>query len=116
MIDWFDSNFLHANPNKFQAIIFVNNKPESIKRSANINVQTTNVIKLLGVYIDKELNFNYHISGLCNKVGKKINALARLSNTFDAQCKRLIYESCINCDVKYCPVVWNYCHTSDTKK
>ena len=35
--------------------------------------------KLLGINIDRELSFNYHVSNLCIKAGRKISALARIS-------------------------------------
>ena len=34
-------------------------------------------VKLLGVNIDVELNFNHHIALLCKKAGRQINALSR---------------------------------------
>ena len=34
--------------------------------------------KLLGVIIDRKLNFNEHITNWCNKASKKIQALARI--------------------------------------
>ena len=38
---------------------------------------------MLGVNIDVELNFNHHIALLCNKAGRQINALSRLSNVLN---------------------------------
>ena len=35
---------------------------------------------LLGIQIDIDLTFDEHISSMCNKVGKEINVLRRLSN------------------------------------
>ena len=34
----------------------------------------------IGVEIDRTLSFDEHITSLCRKVGKKLSALARLSN------------------------------------
>ena len=34
--------------------------------------------KLLGIIVDKNLNFNLHLTSLCKKVGQKISALARI--------------------------------------
>ena len=36
--------------------------------------------KLLGIEIDSSLSFNEHVSTLCKKAGRKLSALARLSN------------------------------------
>lgn len=116
MINWFDQNFLQANPEKFQAIIFSKDKQEKVLKIANKNVQTSNVVKLLGVYIDNEFNFSYHISELCKKSGRKINALARLANILDVQSKRCIYESFIISQLSYCSVVWHFCNVGDIRK
>ena len=37
------------------------------------------VVKLLGVDIDYQLNFDHHISNLCRKAGQQLNVLKRLS-------------------------------------
>ena len=37
------------------------------------------MIKLLGVDIDYQLNFDQHISNLCRKAGQQLNVLKRLS-------------------------------------
>ena len=41
-------------------------------------------------YIDVEPNFNHHIALLCNKAGRQINALSRLSNVVNVDTKILI--------------------------
>ena len=109
-------SILQANPEKFQAIIFNKDTQEIVLKIANKNVQTSNVVKMLGVYIDKEFNFNHHISELCKKSGRKINALARLGNILDVQSKRCIYESFITSQLSYCPVVWHFCNSGDLRK
>ena len=38
------------------------------------------MVKLLVIKIDSELNFNEHVSSMCKKTSKKIQALARISN------------------------------------
>ena len=46
------------------------------------NTQTKyilDVVKLLGVDIDYQLNFDQHISNLCRKAGQQLNVLKRLS-------------------------------------
>ena len=36
--------------------------------------------KLLGAVIDRNLNFDEYVFGLCNKAGRELSVLARLSN------------------------------------
>ena len=46
----------------------------------NQKVSEINKQKLLGLDIDKNMNFNEHVSSLCRKVGNKLSVQARLSN------------------------------------
>ena len=54
----------------------------------NEKIWESNKQKLLGLDIDRNLNFNEHVSALCRKVGNKLSALARLSNfmSFKLRC------------------------------
>jgi hypothetical protein len=40
-----------------------------------INLSCEDEVKLLGVTIDFKLNFNTHISNICKKAAKQLNAL-----------------------------------------
>ena len=46
----------------------------------NKKIWESNKQKLLGLDIDRNLNFNEHVSSLCRKAGNKLSVLARLSN------------------------------------
>ena len=51
--------------------------------------------KLLGVEIDRTLNFDEHIASLCRKAGKKLSVLARLSNFMCTNKKRVLIKAFI---------------------
>ena len=44
-----------------------------------LKIDKSGTEKLLGVKFDKKLTFDYHISDICEKVGRKISALARVT-------------------------------------
>ena len=55
----------------------------STASTANINgdiVKNLESEKLLGVAIDYKLNFEEHLSKVCNKASQKLNALASISS------------------------------------
>ena len=81
--------------------------------SIYVTIQSVSNVKLLGVNIDVELNFNHHIALLCNKAGRQINALSRLSNVLNVDTKMLILQSFILSHFIYC---WHFCRISATKK
>ena len=41
--------------------------------------------ELLGVNIDKKLNFDSHVSYLCKKTSRQVTALSRLRHIVDAE-------------------------------
>ena len=45
---------------------------------ANMTIMSGEKVKLFGIHIDNRLNFDYHISPLCKKAGKKLHALTRV--------------------------------------
>ena len=64
--------------------------------------------KLLGINIDRELSFNYHVSNLCIKAGRKISALARISRLMSFDQRRLLMKSFIESQFAYSPLVWMF--------
>ena len=62
MIHWYKMNCMQANPEKFQFIIFDKERqPRTLQLNHNVTIQSVSNVKLLGVNIDVELNFNHHM-------------------------------------------------------
>ena len=119
MLSWFGNNFMKANPNKFQYIIFdrsIKNDDDHVINIGSEQIPSNKCVKLLGVNIDNKLTFNDHISDLCCKAGRKLNVLARLSVILDREAKMLLFNSFIVSQFSFCPIVWNYCKRSDKEK
>ena len=73
----FLDNQMKANPRKFQAIA-VGKKTKNENISFNIdnnNIKCDESVKLLGVTIDFQLNFDLHISNICKKSFKTIKCI-----------------------------------------
>jgi hypothetical protein len=80
LIDWFTSNQMKANPDKFQAIAIGKNA-QSKNISFNLNgnfIETQDEVKLLGVTIDYRLEFNSHITNIRRKASRQLNVLKRM--------------------------------------
>ena len=64
--------------------------------TANINgdiIKNSESEKLLGVTIDYKLNFEEHLTKVCDKASQKLNALARISSYMNIkQRKRIMRE------------------------
>ena len=66
-INWFKTNNMIVNPDKFQSMI-ISFKKYLSKSVLNINgVTMESSIKLLGIEIDNKLNFEKHVSNICKK-------------------------------------------------
>ena len=90
MLEWFDINFMQANPSKFQYIVFSKKQEKNLLcLNAGEILQPQECVKLLGIIVDFRLNFNQHISYLCKKAARGINALSRISGCLDYTAKIL---------------------------
>ena len=111
MLNWFDENGMQANPEKFQLIVF--DKNVNVQHSIHLNgveIKSQQMVKLLGVHIDSKLTFNYHISQLCMKAGRKISVM------LDCKTKLMLFNSFIISQFNFCPLVWQHCKRCDMIK
>ena len=53
-------------------------------------IESSNKVEILGIKIDKNLNFNNHIKLICRKVGQKLSALLRISSNLSMKQKKTI--------------------------
>ena len=75
-------NDMIVNPDKFQAMILRPDKKEN-KFQLNINdliISSEDSVTLLGIEIDSKLNFKNHVSKICRKAGRQLNAISRIQN------------------------------------
>ena len=93
IFDWFKKNFLKGNADKCH-LITSSKTPVGIE-VANITIMSEEKVKLLGIDIDNRLIFDYHISQLCKKAGKKLHALARVFKYMDISKHKLIANAFI---------------------
>ena len=48
-----------------------------LTRLANIDMKTANLVKYLGVTLDKDLSFEFHINNLITKISRSVGILAK---------------------------------------
>ena len=74
-VQWFKENMMIVKPDKFQVIVIdrkkQQNNPTSIEIN-DINMNSENSVRLLGLEIDSELNFGKHITQLCIFLKKSV--------------------------------------------
>ena len=116
-ISWFDNNYMDANPDKFQCISLdrFGRPPISISIEGN-TIPSSDSIKVLGVTLDSNLQYDTHISNLCFKASAQINAMKIIGKYFNTDCPIAMYKSFISSNFSYCPVSWIFCGKRNSDK
>ena len=107
LFKWFENHLMKANSDKSHLLIST-----STSSTANINgdiIKNSESEKLLVVTIDYKLNFEEHLSKVCDKVSQKLNALARISSYMNINQRKRIMRAFISSQFGYCPLVWFFC-------
>ena len=107
-MDWFEANMMEANASKFQAIV-LNSKDHMTFNINGVEITSEDHVKLLGVFLDKNLNFHHHVEKIIRKAGAQLRVLQRLSKLLDTSSKMLIFHSFILSHFTYCCLVWHFC-------
>ena len=111
-IKWFSDNSMKANPDKFQFMVLSSDPLEQqrIELENDVALLSESRVILLGIIIDDRLQFNDHISAMCCRAARQLNALARISKHLDSKSKHIIFNSFVaSILTKYCPLVWHFC-------
>ena len=114
VLNWFRSNEMVVNPDKFQ-VIFLGIKDSMNLLIDNNNIPITDTVKLLGVIIDKKLTFVLHITDICRRANNKVKALLRIRKYLDLPKVELLCNSFIISCFNYCPLIWMFCNKSAYK-
>ena len=65
-LDWFETNFMVANPSKFQIMFLGLHQPHKLCLEINNQiVPSSDTVKLLGIDIDSKLSFDNHVKAVC---------------------------------------------------
>ena len=121
VIQWFTDNGMQANPSKFQFMIISPDadcakKLEKLVLNGNTVLVSEKQVQVLGVIIECKLNFSLHVSSICTKAARQLNALARISNYLDESARKIIYNSFVASNFNYCPLVWHFCGATSSNR
>ena len=107
-----------VNPDKFQSMI-ISLKKDLRKSVLNINgVELTmeSSVKLLDIEIDKQLNFEKHISNICKKASNQVNAICRLQAFMGHKEKEAMINIFVHLDFNYSCLIWHLSCKKSPKK
>ena len=93
---WFHENHMPLNPGKCHYMVIGSRNLSYEIMLNNDKITSFNKEKLLGIFLDRKLNFKSHIRSLCRKAGQKINTIARLKSNLTSDQRNLLLNSVIN--------------------
>ena len=115
-ITWFSKNYMKANPSKFQAICFSKDDNSFDLDICDFSIKTEKCVKLLGIELDNKLSFTQHVTNVCKKAARQVNALYRISKNLNYDTKMKIYDSFIMSNFIYCSAAYNNFNITNDRK
>lgn len=109
--DWMHKNNLLVNYTKTVSMIFGTRYMLSKSNKIDIKIKNNDIelvesFKYLGIQLDRELKWDIHIDDMCQKIGKLVGFLGRLSHTIDDVNLNLIYKATILPHFDYGELIW----------
>ena len=104
----FENNYMKMNEDKSHLLVFGNKDNEVTVNISGSLIKESDEEKLLGVTLDKTLNFKTHVNNLCKKASQKLHALIRVSRYMDKPQLELAMTSFVMSHFSYCPLVWMF--------
>ena len=108
--NWFYENFMVLNPEKshFMCIGQKIDDAETLNFN-NFVIKNSKEVEILGITLDRNMNFHTHIKNICRKAGQKLSALLRTSTDLHQGKKVLLCMSIIKSEFIYCPLIRIFC-------
>ena len=101
VFQWFYNNGMKTNIDKCHFLSSLD--ITSTMAIENFTIQNSVSQKLIGITIDRRLNFNEHVPNLCKIATLKITALARVFPCMTLNHKRTLMKACFMSRFGYCP-------------
>ena len=72
-------------------------------------IKSSDTVELLGITLDKNINFKQHIQNICQKASNKTKALLRIRKFLNLEQAQVLAEAYISSNVRYCLLIWMFC-------
>ena len=109
-MQWLKDNEMVANPSKFQLMFL--SKYKNIEKNMSFDgktIKSSDTIELLGISLDKNINFKRHIQNICRKANNKTKTLLRIRKFLNLEQAQVLAEAYISSNFRYCPLIWMFC-------
>ena len=72
-------------------------------------IKSSDAVELLGITLDKNINFKRHIQNICHKANNKTKALFRIRKFLSLEQAQVLAEAYISSNFRYCPLISMFC-------
>ena len=110
MVEWSQLNNMELNPDKFKLLQHGKNDAMKIPYTLPGNMVLSaeeEAVRDLGVQVDEDFNFEYHINKKITEARNKASWLLRTFSTRDKSSMLLIYKTYVQRLVEYCCPLWS---------
>jgi hypothetical protein len=112
VLNWFRFNEMKPNQGKCHLMVAdINHKhydSKSFIYLENAFLESEDIVKLLGVHVDKELKIEEHINMVLKNANRKLHALMRMSKFLSQDKLRVLMSAFIESQFNYCPLIWMF--------
>ena len=95
------------NADKCKLLVTKADENVSLKVDGHL-IKGNKSVKLLGVKIDNQLDFNDHVSMIYKKASLKLHALARVSQFMNKDKLKVLMKAFIQSQFGYCQLIWMF--------
>ena len=99
-----------ANPSKFQLMFL--SKYKNIEKNMSFDgktIKSSDTVELLGITLDKNINFKRHIENVCQKANNKTKARFHIRKFLNLKQAQVLAEAYISSNFRYCSLIWMFC-------
>ena len=107
-VEWFENNFMNLNQDKCDLLVSEHKHEPVWAKIGETKIWESNRQKLLGVVIDRNLNFDEYVFDLCKKAGTELSVLARLSNYMSFEKRKILLKAFVESQFGYWPLTWTF--------
>ena len=123
--EWYTSHSLLNNLTKTEIMIVTSKKNQKKYKELEYNIEENGStkkikgkekMKILGVWIDEDINWNKQISTMKAKAFNNARNLCRVNNLLPMKTKVQLYNSYVASQLSYADIIWGGCSLENKKK
>ena len=113
---WCRNNHMQINPSKTTSMLIGTvQRKASMDNDLNIYIDNqaitcVNIQKVLGLYIDHNLDWKYQVNQICKNINSRLFLFSKVKKYLDKKCRILFFNSYILPIFDYCCTIWGNCN------